>query len=360
MTNDGDLLGQQRDALADLWRLFATGAVEGTSPYYEAIAAAVPEDPEILDLILAAPPVGHLPPALLAAVHDLVLLGRLPELAECYDGRSGADPVPLFAAACRDHRDEILDRLARRRVQTNEVRRSALLVPGLAWAAAGHGAPLDLVDVGCSAGLNLGLDRYRFDYGAAGSTGPPDAALSLACRLEGGDPPLPDRVPELARRTGIDLNPPDVGDPEDVRWLLACTWPGTGRLEHTRRALELAALDPPAVLAGDALDLLPGVLADGPGDVPAVVVTTWAFSYFPPEARPVFIDQLAAEGRRRPVVWLACDVAGAVELDGDPPAAEGLPGPADLMTAVTFGPDGARARVLAQVQSHGEWLAWAG
>ena len=54
-----------------------------------------------------------------------------------------------------------------------------------------------------------------------------------------GPAALPDEVPEVAWRGGIDLNPLDAADPETCRWLLTLVWP-----EHQdRRArLELSLL----------------------------------------------------------------------------------------------------------------------
>ncbi len=41
------------------------------------------------------------------------------------------------------------------------------------------------------------------------------------------------------RQIGIDLDPPDLGDPHDARWLLASGWPGTERLQRAVRAMEV-------------------------------------------------------------------------------------------------------------------------
>ena len=76
--------------------------------------------------------------------------------------------------------------LGTRRIQTNDCGRSALIAPALTWAASRHPAPLALVDVGASAGLNLLLDRFRIDYGAYGATGPPESpvrrsSLAVSC-----------------------------------------------------------------------------------------------------------------------------------------------------------------------------------
>ena len=145
-------------------------------------------------------------------------------------------------------------------MQTNEVGRSALIGPALTWAASRLPLPFRLVDVGSSAGLNMLCDRYLLDYGEHGTTGDPAAAVRVECTVLGGRPPIAPRLPEIGSRVGIDLDPPDLRDPDDSRWLLACVWPGTNRTERTERAIATAAADPPEVLQGDAADLLPGVI----------------------------------------------------------------------------------------------------
>ena len=231
------------DDLADLWRWFADGIMAGNCPLYHDIARSVAEDRELLALQHSARPHAHLPPMLLAGAHYLLLDGDEHPLAEVYAGRSSQPAPPLFRELCLGRRMDLLEVLNARTVQTNEVGRSALLGPALTWAAAGE--PLQLVDVGCSAGLNLLCDRFRLDYGPHGATGPADSPVRVRCTVSAGAPPVAHRLPEITGRVGIDLDPPDLRDADDTRWLLACIWPGTGRFQQAARALQMGRADPP-------------------------------------------------------------------------------------------------------------------
>jgi len=348
--------GDQLQDLSELWIWFADHSTRGYSPVYDAVCRGVASDRELLGLISEAPPTGHLPPLLLASVHYLVLGGLDHPLAAVYGGDSGADPVPLFRDLCLAHRSEVLELLASRRVQTNEVGRSSLIGPALSWAADRLGEPVSLIDVGSSAGLNMLCDQFLLDYGPLGTIGPRDSDVVVECRVVSGSPPLPPRLPAISERLGVDLDPPDLSDPDDARWLLACVWPGTDRLVRTERAIALARVHPPSVIAGDALQVLPGLLERDTDGV-RCVVTTWSFAYLRVEQRPVFIDILARAGRGQPVVWIACDGRGVVELvDPGEPAEDGTT--ADVMSAVTFDRDGPHPEVLGFVHSHGRWLDW--
>jgi hypothetical protein len=343
------------EPLADLWRWFADGIMAGYCPLYDEIARSVAEDRDLLSLQHSARPHAHLPPMLLAGAHYLLLRGTEHPLADVYAGRSEAAAPPLFRDLCLRHSAALLDVLNTHTVQTNEVGRSALLGPALTHAA--EGEAVQLVDVGCSAGLNLLCDAYRLDYGDHGSTGPPDSPVRVDCRVTAGAPPIAPTLPVLAGRVGIDLDPPDLRDPDAARWLLACVWPGTGRFQRAARAIELGQADPPAIRRGDALEELPGVLA-GLGDGRIVVLNSWSFSYFSLEQRAAYIDLMAEVGRSRPVRWVGMDAPGVVEhVAGEAPAAEAPE--RDVASMVTF--DGGaqpRAEVLAFVQGHGMSMAW--
>jgi hypothetical protein len=124
---------------------------------------AVAARDDVLDMVRAAPPAAHRPNVLLAAVHYPLLGGLAHPLADVYAGTSDADPGPLFLDICVAQRPAIEDLLRTRHTNTNEVGRSALLGPALTDTARRLGEPLALVEVGCSAGLNLLCDRYRLD-----------------------------------------------------------------------------------------------------------------------------------------------------------------------------------------------------
>ena len=49
---------------------------------------------------------------------------------------------------------------------------------------------------------------------------------------------------------------------------------------HVRRAIDLAREDPPALVAGDALDVLPDVLADLPDEATPCVFSTLTLYQF--------------------------------------------------------------------------------
>ena len=184
-------------------RLQREGCARLGSPLYARLLAGLAADhgaggltAELLEGRSARPVHDALALRLLGAVHRIVLDGRAPELAQFYPSAGGlaaGDPTPAFLAAVATHRREVEDGLARG-VQTNEVGRAAVLVPGFALVARRTGLPLRLREVGSSAGLLLRWERYRYVAGA----------------VEIGDPASPlvfddvwiDGPPDLSRPAG--------------------------------------------------------------------------------------------------------------------------------------------------------------
>ncbi len=298
--------------LAAIWLYMADSSCRGYSPLYDRICHAVAESEDVLDLVTEAPPRGHNPLILLAAVHYLLLGGLDHPLAAVYSGESDDDPGQLFVDLCLHQRDALVTLLATEQVNTNEVGRSATIGPALTTVASRLGGPLGLVDVGCSAGLNLLVDRYRLDYGPAGATGPVDAPVVVRCDVVDGSPPIAPTLPTLSARVGLDREPLDVDDPRRTRWQLACSWPDTGRLARTRLALDEARRSPLRLVRGDAIESVGGLLAGLPLNATAVVTTTAVVGYFSPEQRTGFHHALAEASAERPVAWISAETQGVV------------------------------------------------
>lgn len=246
-----------------------------------------------------------LPLRLTGGLHALVRRGEAPRLADCYPPRPLPDEEDLWAAVrpVLDHPD--LPAWLDSAPQTNEVGRSAVLMAGLLVVADAFPQPVELLELGASAGLNLILDRYRYDLGGV-RAGDADSPLQLEPEWT-GDPPPDSRV-EVAGRRGVDLNPLDPGG--DGERLLAYVWPDQRRrLAQLEAALAIAASDPPPVERGDAAAWLEARLAEpAAAGVTRVVLHSIAFQYFPRESKKRIYAMMAAAGAAAtpgsPLAWL--------------------------------------------------------
>jgi hypothetical protein len=293
---------------ASLVRLFRNWsnveAVANLSPLYGVLGNFVADSEELLDLANEALP-GQPPPNILfAAVHALLAGLHDEPLRDFYASLGGSRPAEpsvgaLFLDFCRRHRAELLPIIRTRLTQTNEVRRSSLLLPVFAEINAEARKPLALFEIGPSAGLNLNFDRYHYRYGDA-AAGDPDSLLALECEPRRTMPAV--RVPEVAWRLGIDINPLDVSKPEDLAWLRALVWPEhTDRLALLNAALRIARDCPPPVEKGDILETLPEAIARAPSNAAFCVFATFVLHQLSAELR-VQLQQLLLElSRTRPI-----------------------------------------------------------
>jgi hypothetical protein len=348
------------DGLARLWGGYARKVYGSYSPLNSALADAVSRSPRLLDFVQRQPSHAHDPNMLLAAVQFIVLTGTDHPLASLYAEGNGTDPAAvteLLESFCEEHRDELVRILADRRIQTNEVGRAPGLALGLACAARLIGEPLALVDAGASAGLNLILDEYRLRFGSDAEVGPASSSVVIDCRIQPADLPLPRELPPIYNRAGIDRSPVDLSDPANVRWLLACIWPGTGRQQRAAAAMELMAARPPLVREGDMVTDLPSLLDDVRRG-PVAVVTSWSFSYLLADARREFESVLRTAGRVAPVAWVCCDTAGVTDLfrpTEPPPDDNDIP---SVLGLAVFDGERVESRCLGYMHSHGAWVNW--
>jgi hypothetical protein len=164
-------------------------------------------------------------------------------------------------------------------------------------------------------------------------------------------------MPEVVARIGIDLDPVDVTDTDDARWLRACLWPDQPeRAARLAAEMALAATAPPLLLRGDALDVLPDALARVPADALPVVTTTWALSRFPLESRLRFLHRLGDAATGRAVAWVSVEgvgVAPAIPTFGDRRASGH-----SIIGLAVFGHSVLRAEAVGRCWSRGRLLAW--
>lgn len=356
---------QPTASLARLWRGYARNVYGDAYPLYRALASAVAEDGDILDFLLGCPPGAHDPNLLLAAMQYMALSGTDHPLADSYraaaaGGGTGPGDVPwLLHDFWQRHRDRLSELVSTRHIQTNEIGRCGGLALALRAAAGRIGEPLALVDAGASAGLNLAMDEYLLDYGDVGRVGPGDSPLHIRVEMTGRRPSGPLFVPRVSHRVGIDRAPVDLDDGDTVRWLLACVWPGNERQDRLRAAVALRRGRPYPVRRGDMIDDLDEALS-ATGRGPVAVVTSWSYSYLAADRRHRFVDALVAAGRRRPVAWICCDLAGTVAMFEPGMTAPDRPGTPSVLGMAVMRGGGTEPFGLAYMHSHGAWVHWAG
>lgn len=161
----------------------------------------------------------------------------------------------------------------------------------------------------------------------------------------------------MATARGIDIDPIDIADPDDARWLQACCWPDqTDRFERLAIAIELARADPPTIVTGDAVEMIRPTIADLLSDQHPVVTSSWALNYLDPGARREFLDVLDSIGAERDISWV---FAESPALTPELPHAADLVGEDTTALSILRWRGGHRSdEHLATCHPHGYWIHW--
>lgn len=285
---------------------------------------------------------------LCGALHALVLDGADRILAAAFPPRSASPLIlgALLPAVFRQH-DERISAALDHPPQTNEVERAAMLLPGFLLLARETGLPLDLHEIGASAGLIGLFDRFAYRFGGA-TWGDAEGAVQLAPEMRGKAVRLDGEL-KLAARGASDKLPIHLLRPAERLRLRSFVWPDqTDRLRRLDAAIALAATvrlrAPEKADAGQAVANWLEARREGAA---AVLFHSIVWQYLPPETKHAVVAAMAAAGAQasmeKPLAWLRME-----PLSPKNPFAA---------LSLTVWPGGA-TRHLADCDYHGRWIAW--
>jgi len=292
--------------LAQRFQTFAERECRNSSPLYESISLEITKDPNILALCQHARDGQPVPNLLFGAVHYLLLKGIDHPLAAYYPSvmkqpKPFHDAFSDFQDFCMTYEAELIPLLAKRLVQTNEVRRCTYLYPVFSQIHEQTQQPLALLEIGTSAGLQLLFDQYGYEYGNGETVGNPSSRLQLTSVIEGIDTPvIPQAPPPVTMRTGLDLNIVDLNDADEQLWLKALIW-----TEHRERLAMFEAAAgyveelPLKLIEGDGVKLLPHYAAETPNDSILCIFHTHVANQMPLAVKKELLHVVGEIGRTR-------------------------------------------------------------
>ena len=359
--------GTSDHEIAAMFYEFAESA-STRAPFYADITQAIGDDshPIVRNLLDHAPQPQQRPVLLLAAMHYLVLQHQNTALSRRYPSVTGVPHVASLdrngLAAdlhefCSTYSDELIHLIRTRHTQTNDVSRSALLRLALAHQPIIENSTL--IDVGCSAGLNLHLDSYHCTYtaenGSWTTSGGDTAAPDLRCSVRAEAPPDIE-IGTFSRRLGFDPHPIDV-DTDDAMWLLACVWPDQlDRIERLKEAVAWAKANPVDLRTADALAALTEI--EAMQDDHLTIVNSWVLSYLSLDDQHSYRQRLEALGRRRHLTWVYLEQPSTTptlqhdeQIARDPQRSE-----LTAVTRIDWNNGVSHVRHLGTMHPHGYWF----
>jgi hypothetical protein len=290
-----------------------------------------------------------MPLRLAGGFHNLHLSGDEDRLAPVYSGavHDQAAVDAIVAAVARDH-DERLLAWFDGPPQTNEAGRSAGIMAQLLWLSPKLGPRFELFEIGCSAGINTMLDRFRFDLGGV-RLGPPDAPIVIAQEWR-GDPPPCEPV-EIVSISGCDRAPLDLRDPTQALRLKSYVWPEmTERVERLDAAIRMARARPPSIEKCGAEAFVTWMLAQEAAEgVTRALFHSIVWQYLPEAVRATIEMAMIRAGTaatdERPLAWVTVETNRKTfrhEL------------------RCRYWPGGEEWTLLGEAHAHGAWVEWHG
>ncbi|MFD1034661.1 DUF2332 domain-containing protein [Sphingomonas hankookensis] len=283
-----------------------------------------------------------LPLRLVGGLHALARTGIDPELTALFGGEG--EPQAILRRVLLD-RDAALLPWLDGPPQTNEPMRSAVLMTGLLEVAKRHGPRVELLEIGSSAGLNLLIDRYRFDLGGV-VVGPQDAPVTIRPDWRGAPPPsAPIRI---ERVRGVDIQPLDATAPAVAARLAGYIWADQPkRQDRLAAATAMLRERPVDLVQGDAVDWLRAALSEPQAaGVIRVLMHSVVWQYLGDTRRAAITTMMTQAAARatadRPLAWVRMEPDRVLQRQ-------------ELI--VQSWPGHGEAQMLATAHAHGAWIA---
>ncbi|MEO7688623.1 MAG: DUF2332 domain-containing protein [Sphingomonas sp.] len=286
-----------------------------------------------------------LPLRLIGGLHALVLAGRDPDLAAVFAGEV-IEPDAIESVLARTliaHDAELMPWLDGP-PQTNEPGRCAALMTGLLEVARRHGPRIEIIEIGSSAGLNLMIDRYRFDLGGT-MVGPETAPITIVPDWSG--PPAPDVPIDIVAVRGCDIQPIDATDPVAEARLTAYVWAEKpDRIARLKTAIAMLRKRPVKLERADAADWVEARLAEPqPEGVTRILMHSVVWQYLPEAVAERIRVAMRAAGARatpdRPLGWVMMEPDRAL---------------AHQVIRVRSWPGDGTAQIVATAHAHAAWI----
>lgn len=289
------------------FEIFAVEECKNSSPLYEYLSYKIAEDDELLTLASNIPLGQPVPNLFFASVHYLLMSTEHP--LKDYYASFTSEPMrveqafPQFKQFVISNENTLLQLFHSKLVQTNEVSRCAYLYPMITEIYSKHKQPLALIEIGASAGLQLAMDHYNYEFNSTQYIKNSDCDVLI--KSENMGVPLPHSIytkPAIQSRIGLDLNPIDVKDNEQLKWLQALIWPEhENRRQILSKAAEVIKKLNVELLKGDAMTMIEKVCQSVHPDSLIVIYHTHVANQIPNQVKLDFLQSLKNISMQRPL-----------------------------------------------------------
>ncbi len=320
------------------------------SPLYKYLSEKISNDKDLLLLAAQSEKSQPAPNLFFASVNYLLAQNKDEELTKFYPNAGGIfeannETIIALKKFCEKYREEILLLLKTRLVQTNEIKRCALLLPALYYIAdqLTTKANIALIDLGASAGLNLMLDKICIQYSDNTIVGPENSLLKLRCTTSSSLTSVFQKNISIVSRLGIDRNPIDLRDSDEQQWSLALIWPDQlERIERLKNAIVLINDNLVKLIKGNGNDVLADILSTYSEDQTICIMHSFTLNQFSQEEKAEFYSILKKSSEARDIWQISLEW-----MKSEHP---------ELEVSLYRNGEVKSVHKLAECQQHGDWI----
>lgn len=346
-----DYQGVGIEVLKNIFKRFAERECKEVSPFYYDLATKIAEDDELIVIASYCKKRQPVPNLFLASVHYLLLKNPLVELAKYYPSITKEYqqklPFKLFKDFCLKYKKEIIALEQSKIVQTNALNRSAYLMPILSHLFSDK--PINIIDIGTSAGLTLNMDKYEYHYNGHHLFG--KSPLKIKSKIKEGFLPKFAKPVKILRKIGIDQNPLDLKISANSNWLKALIWADrTERIERIEQAILIARQEDIDFRKASSITEFETIIQEQEESIPLVIYHTHVLYQFTQPEREKFWDLIDKIGSKRDLTYLATEGNKVFKTD------YGIQGTIVELTEYKSGVK--NSRIVAETNGHANWIKW--
>ncbi|MEM6698831.1 MAG: DUF2332 domain-containing protein, partial [Bacteroidota bacterium] len=292
-----------------------------------------------------------IPNLFFAAVHYLLLSNPEEKLAIYYPSISKNVgtylPFELFKEFCIRNKKQIQELEGTKIVQTNSLNRCAYLMPILSNHF--YNQAINVIDIGTSAGLTLGLNRYEYHYDDTYLIG--ESSVKVKSKTKGGQMPDIQAIVTINKKVGIDQNPLDLKVEENANWLRALIWADrVERTENMEAAIAIAQSENIQFEQAFTGTQLEEIIQSQEMEVPLVIYHTNVLYQFTKEERKEFREMIDRIGRDRDLVYIAAEGSAVFDNSDDYTGV--------LVEKTEYKNQRKSSETVARTNGHANWIKW--
>ncbi|MBF0841925.1 MULTISPECIES: DUF2332 domain-containing protein [Mammaliicoccus] len=320
---------------------FADVECKNSSEIYRKLSYYIAQDKDLIEICNYAPINQPIPNLFLGSVNYLLLKGYDNNLYDEYYVNETSDLIRKFKEFCIKNKIEIIKIMNNKLVQTNEVRRSSYIFPILCYI--NDKRKINLLEIGCSAGLQLLADKYRYKYDVyPGYKGNLTSDLTISSAITKGEfGSYIDEQMDIGKRIGIDLNTIDFTKDEEFLWLKALIWP-----EHNDRRILLEKARDTVIneslklKEGNALEILIEEVKKIPTDENLLIFHTHVANQMSIKEKEYLVKTIENIGKNRNLYHLYNNINDK------------------LLHLDSYKSGEKHPKIVGQTDGHGKWFEW--